>query len=778
MYSDEDGSSRSSEEEDAVQDPAQSTGKKRARTTRACDPCRNKMALLEKRVQLVEHVLEKLAPGELALAPTDVPSAIRPKSVPKREPFDTSQTLKNEASVDAGASASSSLKPPNIPPSRGSYEEPRMPQTDVAEPSPAPHHNINRHTHPHRHQHQHQHQHEHQHHQHQHPSQQQHPSQIPPYPQYQPVGPPPREIPQRPFIPSIAKYPTHDIAKYPAHDSSSFPMRPPPLLQPYRSHEMESGSPRISQNPPISQSFKPSEGGMLTDPAGTRFTFFGCTSAIGGNAMFRSSRRFAKGCLITRGEMTPHQAAEPAYKSLDEFIPCSPDLVFHLVNYYFEQFHPVFPMIEREKFMKEVMEALNSRKININNWAFLLLLISLVTVMLQFTPSLRRWNIQESPDELALSCLKVAKKIIDDNLEKSHCSAVQAMLLLAMSAAGRKGRGTLMWMFSGMAVRKAQEMGLHRNLAKAGISHPQLDELANERQRTWFCCLIAETYISIMSGRPMAITSQDWDTDYPRDNTEDVTNLLRHVELAGIFASISRFANRAQPVDRDTFIMDVEGRLARWYSILEPSWLDGVFQRWDSKAFMLLMYHSATILFHRAAFNRMEDDVCLNSAQLVVKMFDALPTIDLGSDSCCVIFPTIPYGLMLNCTVFIARLMANGGQGNHLLRSIKRCLQAFDNMRGLSINAMRIERIINEYLSGKGIRLPPNDLSSSMSSSSSLPSPSGSTNTAESITSSLKMNRMHMESIVDGMERRPTPTSDSDLGMWWDGMNFFDLAGV
>ncbi|KAJ3108075.1 hypothetical protein HDU97_002310 [Phlyctochytrium planicorne] len=528
-----------------------------------------------------------------------------------------------------------------------------------------------------------------------------------------------------------------------------------------------------------------SEGSLLTDEAMSFFIYFGSTSALGGSRntnVYRSNPRFSKGVLTLRRDFLDlDQPSSQSRLSIESMIPCPLDLINHLIKSFFEQFHPVFPMIDKEEFFRLLEETISEGTVEEDKkWPQMLLLTSLVTVMLQFTPSLKAWGIQEGPEILAMRCLANAKKLLYEHLDASCVMAVQSMVLLAMSAAGRKGRGTITWTLLGLAVRKAQELGLHRDIKGLGIHHPTLTESVLEtRRRTWFCVLIAETYTCIMTGRPLAIHPNDWDTDYPKNDNEDIQNLLRHVELAGIFGSICRFANRARPVDREIFIADIESKLTRWYSIVETSWLSDVWNKWDSRAFMLLI----------VAYNRIDDAVCLRSAQAVTKMLAAFPAIDLNSDLCCVIFPTVNYGLLMTCTVWIARLMSDGSQ--ETLNNVKRCLDAFDNLRGLLSGANKGWKIVTEYLQMKGIRLPTDDNSGDRTQDNR-------GDDVPSVHPSPRASRIPMDSLLNGGARgfgdtqnMVAPSDPSlllgpnsshllglDLGMWWDGTNLFDLAGL
>ncbi|KAJ3092830.1 hypothetical protein HK102_002040 [Quaeritorhiza haematococci] len=83
---------------------------------------------------------------------------------------------------------------------------------------------------------------------------------------------------------------------------------------------------------------------------------FGETSAGGGTGWFKSAR-YIKGCLKLGLDVEGPDRVKAILSALREspnVVPCSLDLMLHLVNLYFENIHPYFPMIDRRKFDKEL----------------------------------------------------------------------------------------------------------------------------------------------------------------------------------------------------------------------------------------------------------------------------------------------------------------------------------------------------------------------------------------------------------------------------------------
>ncbi|KAJ3415531.1 hypothetical protein HDV05_004733 [Chytridiales sp. JEL 0842] len=543
-----------------------------------------------------------------------------------------------------------------------------------------------------------------------------------------------------------------------------------------------------------------SEGSLLTDPEGSYYIYFGSTSALGGaqNAnIFANNPKYTHGILTTSSRLQNasvfYVPPPPTLQPLTDFLPCPPALTKKLCEYYFMQFHPMYPMLDQTWFMKRLEELENSGVVDEKkDWGFVGLLVSVVCVMLQFTPSLAGWEVEDSgsgannninnnnkeeegedggekveerkedvsegkkkrkrkeggnglgsPEDLARICLTVARKILYEHLEKSEIMLVQAMVLLALSAQGRKGKATASWTFAGMAVRKAQELGLHRNLERLGIQHPGLDEKTlDARRKTWFCVLIVDGYVSLMSGRPLAIHPEDWDTDEPKDFDDlRVLHLIRHAELAQIIGSICRYANRAQPLDREGYMKDVQARMEDWMHSLDSmnhKDLEGGVANlaaapyWDPRLKMTLVYHAAIILFRRTAFKRIDDEVCVSSALAITQLISALPAVDKEDETCFVVFPTITYCIMSACTVWISKVVAltpNSKTSNstttsaatveedpevkkrkdaemkEVLGLIEHCLKVLKNLKSLSLGASRGWWMLSQFLHFKGIKL-------------------------------------------------------------------------
>ncbi|PFH48929.1 hypothetical protein AMATHDRAFT_195711 [Amanita thiersii Skay4041] len=114
-----------------------------------------------------------------------------------------------------------------------------------------------------------------------------------------------------------------------------------------------------------------------------------------------------------------------------------------------------------------------------------------------------------------------AKVILDGSYSSSRPATVQALLLMGYRELGI-GAMAQAWTYIGMAIRMAQDLGMHRcadRWARVGLGGRLFgDWELNERKRIWYGCIIMDKYISSYIGRPLMIYEQDFDTMMPDEN--------------------------------------------------------------------------------------------------------------------------------------------------------------------------------------------------------------------------------------------------------------------
>ncbi|CAO3694152.1 unnamed protein product [Rhizopus stolonifer] len=123
-----------------------------------------------------------------------------------------------------------------------------------------------------------------------------------------------------------------------------------------------------------------------------------------------------------------------------------------------------------------------------------------------------------------------AYQIIGIVHKRPFISTVQVLLMLSMYAedeVSNDDEDMSHWLFSGIAIRLAQDMGLHLDCSNWKIP-PQEIEL---RRRLWYTCYVIDRWISAQLGRPLCIIDKEFDVKLP-SAYELNTNTVRTISLS------------------------------------------------------------------------------------------------------------------------------------------------------------------------------------------------------------------------------------------------------
>ncbi|CAG8821825.1 15550_t:CDS:2, partial [Gigaspora rosea] len=102
-----------------------------------------------------------------------------------------------------------------------------------------------------------------------------------------------------------------------------------------------------------------------------------------------------------------------------------------------------------------------------------------------------------------------AREILKNEFEHPTVTTIQTLILL--SVYDRDSTNSVTWLYTGMAIRLAQDMGLHRDSAKWNFNARE----AEIRKRVWWACVISDRLSSAALGRPLAICEDDCDVEHP-----------------------------------------------------------------------------------------------------------------------------------------------------------------------------------------------------------------------------------------------------------------------
>ncbi|KAF2404514.1 hypothetical protein EJ06DRAFT_207395 [Trichodelitschia bisporula] len=211
-----------------------------------------------------------------------------------------------------------------------------------------------------------------------------------------------------------------------------------------------------------------------------------------------------------------------------------------------------------------------------------------------------------------------AKYMMDFELERpGGIPSVVALLLLGDLECG-VGRDNLGWLYAGIAVRIAFDIGLHLDTQNTGLP----DREVEIRRMTLWACVIYDKYWALFLGRPTSMKSSDLEVYHLSKQFERLGTcrpagpekaletqiyeaLLDLMELAGkITENMDPRSQADATIDRDAYLRmaALDREFGNWYARLpEPlRWTPHNINTAPFSFFLLhQQYHAALILLHR-----------------------------------------------------------------------------------------------------------------------------------------------------------------------------------
>ncbi|KAJ7481823.1 fungal-specific transcription factor domain-containing protein [Mycena latifolia] len=216
-----------------------------------------------------------------------------------------------------------------------------------------------------------------------------------------------------------------------------------------------------------------------------------------------------------------------------------------------------------------------------------------------------------------------AKALLDASYAASRPSTCQALLLMGYREIGI-GAMAQAWIYIGMAVRMAQDLGMQRDADGWGKLFGAC-EIA-ERRRIWYACVIMDKYVSTYIGRPLAIFERDFDTSLPSEGDPEemeewappdvggavvprpgrvISCFNASARLASILSQIVQAIYALRPAgSRHAELLVLDGQLEKWLLAL-PAHLryDPAVQQQEVPLPQVLTLHMqywcAVLLLHR-----------------------------------------------------------------------------------------------------------------------------------------------------------------------------------
>ncbi|KAK3836784.1 MAG: fungal-specific transcription factor domain-containing protein [Linnemannia gamsii] len=189
----------------------------------------------------------------------------------------------------------------------------------------------------------------------------------------------------------------------------------------------------------------------------------------------------------------------------------SPEVMEHLFDIHFRFVHPVLPMLHRKTFYDQIHGPEPPP-------AHLLFAVLGLASRFSDNPVFR--TPQPGADRPPCTIFyERAKELIKEEYDNSQVGTVQALLLMAIQQMGFC-ESQRAWLYVGMAIRMAEDLGLNYDLPEQEqLRNPVL---AEQRRRTWWSCYVVERLVCAGLGRPLSITQQHCETGFPRIDEPEI----------------------------------------------------------------------------------------------------------------------------------------------------------------------------------------------------------------------------------------------------------------
>ncbi|KAK9768497.1 hypothetical protein K7432_000836 [Basidiobolus ranarum] len=325
--------------------------------------------------------------------------------------------------------------------------------------------------------------------------------------------------------------------------------------------------------------------------------------------------------------------------NLDPTVLPSPNLFGYLIDIYFTKINPIFPLLHKAEFLERINQNEQETPYFLLNAVF-----ALSAALIPSETIMSRENLDSE------IFFKKTRTLLDQAYEISSIENVQALVLMSIYFHLSRG-GMKSWMYSGMAIRMAEDLGLHRN---PDIWNIKLTRAEKEtRKRVWWVCYLIDRFSSVCVGRPVSIDDQQFDTPLPCLSEDDLKvpadvapstglSLKPFIELIGLHELIGQILSTMYivkvPLTSNypkflSKLTDLDSALNLWLNSLSPElryipadYCAGKLPNSPTLIYAHVWYHCALILLHRPFILRPESSstsqpsssqICMDAANSI-----------------------------------------------------------------------------------------------------------------------------------------------------------------
>ncbi|CAG8503132.1 9587_t:CDS:2 [Paraglomus occultum] len=320
--------------------------------------------------------------------------------------------------------------------------------------------------------------------------------------------------------------------------------------------------------------------------------------------VLKITKNIADGQLlnVSRGDLHVPDPDEIKSKRPIEIALPSRELCDELVDVYFQAIHPCIPFVDKTYFMEKYKDLENNPQI----------LVLLFAIMSVAARHIDRPAVRLHPDEPSTAGDRFfyrAKELLSDDFDESNIITLQALLVMGMNQQGKKNSRS--WLYTGLAIRMAQDMGLHRDSSKWNLDARQ----AEIRKRLWWACFVSDRIVSAGLGRPVVIQEQDFDVPLPvsgalpEDDPIGIEAWVKTIQLTAILGRVIQhvYCIKSKTIsspNSESILAELDDELNQWldslpdYMRYEPS-MSLVDPKNQKRAFFHLLFYTIQILLHR-----------------------------------------------------------------------------------------------------------------------------------------------------------------------------------
>ncbi|KAK7471016.1 hypothetical protein VKT23_002429 [Stygiomarasmius scandens] len=223
-----------------------------------------------------------------------------------------------------------------------------------------------------------------------------------------------------------------------------------------------------------------------------------------------------------------HFRTHRALSRPDDITYPSPEQADELVTAYFSQMHHTFPILHQQSFVERYMKVMEDSALGCpsQDHAFLCLLFAVFACGACISTTGRPKSREKSPegqtDFSGWEFYERAQLLFWLGMGSSKLEHVQCLAILAICNATWNTLAQS-WISAGGAVRRAQDLGLHR----LGRRLPLTPFDREMRRRVWWCVYGLDRVLSMALGRPAGTHDDDCDADMPAQLDDAQLTALR-----------------------------------------------------------------------------------------------------------------------------------------------------------------------------------------------------------------------------------------------------------